>query len=129
METPPTFLGRTIKPFLLMLTLTMIIIASSSFRGMDRGTEFPLSMIVGVVATLAAIALLVGWAGDMPMVMEYGLLGVVLAYGIRAWFIMLSNPWDQAVFFSLATVLGAAGAYFMEVGERHDHGWARRRRE
>ena len=129
METPPTFLGRTIKPFLLMLTLTMIIIASSNFRGMDRGTEFPLSMIVGVVATLAAIALLVGWAGNMPMVMEYGLLGVVLAYGIRAWFIMLSNPWDQAVFFSLATVLGAAGAYFMEVGERHGHGWARRRRE
>lgn len=129
METPPTFLGRTIKPFLLMLTLTMIIIASSNFLGMDRGTEFPLSMIVGVVATLAAIALLVGWAGNMPMVMEYGLLGVVLAYGVRAWSIMLSNPWDEAVFFSLATVLGAAGAYFMEVGERHDHGWARRRRE
>lgn len=129
METPPTFLGRTIKPFLLMLTLTMTIIASSNFRGMDRGTEFPLSMIVGVVATLAAIALLVGWAGNMQMVMEYGLLGVVLAYGIRAWFIMLSNPWDQAVFFSLATVLGAAGAYFMEACERHDHGWARRRRE
>lgn len=125
METPPTFLGRTIKPFLLMLTLTMIIIASSNFRGMDRGTEFPLSMIVGVVATLAAIALLVGWAGNMSMVMEYGLLGVVLAYGIRAWFIMLSNPWDQAVFFSLATVLGAAGAYFMEVAERHDGGWGR----
>lgn len=123
MNTPPTFLGRAIKPFLLMMTFTMVIVAQANFRQLDRGTEYPLSLIVGTVAALAAMSLLIGWAGNLPRVMEYGLLGVVLAYGIRAWFIMLSSPWDQAVFFSLAAVIGAGGAYFMEVAERRDGGW------
>lgn len=123
MNQPPTFLGRSIKPFLLMMTLTMVIVAQANFRGIDRGTQYPLSIIVGTVALAAAVALLAGWAGKMPRLLEYGLLGVVLAYSIRAWFVMMSNPWDQAVFFSLAAVVGAAGAYFMEVAERHDGGW------
>jgi hypothetical protein len=120
---PPTFLGRAIKPFLLMMTLTMVIVAQANFRGIDRGTQYPLSIIVGSIALAAAIALLAGWAGKLPRLLEYGLLGVVLAYSIRAWFVMMSNPWDQAVFFSLAAVIGAGGAYFMEVAERHDGGW------
>ena len=125
MNQPPTFLGRSIKPFLLMMTLTMTIVAQSNFRGIDRGTQFPLSAIVGTIALAAAVALIAGWSGKLPRLLEYGLLGVVLAYSIRAWFVMMSNPWDQAVFFSLATVVGAAGAYFMEVAERHDGGWGR----
>lgn len=125
MNPAPRFLGRSIKPFLLMMTLTMVIVAQANFRGIDRGTEFPLSAIVGSIAALAAIALIAGWAGNLPRILEYGLLGVVLAYSIRAWFVMMSNPWDQAVFFSLAAVVGAGGAYFMEVAERHDGGWGR----
>lgn len=123
MNQPPTFLGRSIKPFLLMMTLTMVIVAQANFRGIDRGTEFPLSTLVGSIAAGSAIALLAGWTGKLPRLLEYGLLGVVLAYSIRAWFVMMSNPWDQAVFFSLAAAVGAAGAYFMEVAERHDGGW------
>lgn len=123
MNQPPTFLGRSIKPFALMMTLTMAIIAQANFQGIDRGTEFPLSAIVGTIAALAALALIVGWAGNLRRLLEHGLLGVVLAYSIRAWFVMMSNPWDQAVFFSLAAVIGAGGAYFMEVAERHDGGW------
>lgn len=123
---PPLFAGRAIKPFLLMLTMTMVIVAQSNFRGMDRGTEFPLSVLVGIVAAGSAVALLVGWAGRFPRIMEYGLLGVVTAYGIRAAFIMLASPWDQAVFFSLAACIGAGGAYFLEVSERHDGGWGNR---
>jgi hypothetical protein len=125
MNPPPTFLGKSIKPFALMMTLTMVIVAQSNFRGIDRGTEFPLSAIVGSIAALAAFALIAGWVCDRPRILEYGLLGVVLAYSIRAWFVMMSNPWDQAVFFSLAAVIGAGGAYFMEVAERHDGGWGR----
>lgn len=126
MTRPPTFLGRAIKPFLLMMTLTMLIVAQANFRGIDRGTQVPLSYVVGTVAALAAVALLAGWVGNLPRLLEYGLLGVVLAYSIRAWFVMMSNPWDQAVFFSLAAVVGAGGAYFMEVAERHDGGWGTR---
>lgn len=126
MNQAPTFLGRAIKPFLLMMTMTMVIVAQANFRQLDHGTEYPLSLIVGTVAALAAVALLAGWAGNLPRLLEYGLLGVVLAYGIRAWFIMLSSPWDQAVFFSAAAVIGAGGAYFMEVAERHDGGWGTR---
>lgn len=126
MTRPPTFLGRAIKPFLLMMTLTMLIVAHANFRGIDRGTQVPLSYVVGTVAALAAVALLAGWAGNLPRLLEYGLLGVVLAYSIRAWFVMMSNPGDLAVFFSLAAVVGAGGAYFMEVAERHDGGWGTR---
>lgn len=125
MNQPPTFFGKAIKPFALMMTLTMVIVAQANFRGIDRGTELPLSAIVGAIASLSAIALIAGWAGNLPRLLEYGLLCVVLAYSIRAWFVMMSNPWDQAVFLSLAAAIGAGGAYFMEVAERHDGGWGR----
>lgn len=114
----PTLFGRAIKPFMMLLTLTMIIIAQSNLRGIDRGVEPPLSVFLGVIAVCAAICLIIGWVSQRKMVLEYGLLAVVFVYLTRAVFIQMSSVWDQAVFFSLAIVASAGAAYFMEVSER-----------
>ena len=115
----PTLLGRAIKPFMMLLTLTMVIVAQSNLRGIDRGVEPPLSVFLGVIAVCAAVCLIVGWVSQRKMALEYGLLAVVFVYLTRAVFIQMSSVWDQAVFFSLAVVASAGAAYFMEVAERH----------
>jgi hypothetical protein len=114
----PTLFGRVIKPMMLLLTLTMIIVAQSNFRGLDRGVDPPLAWGLAVMAVVAALCLIVGWVSKKRRLMEYGLLAVVLVYLTRAAFIMFSSAWDQAVFFSLAVVVSASLAYFMEVSER-----------
>lgn len=114
----PTIFGRAVKPFMMLMTLTMIIVAQSNLRNMDRGVEPPLSTFLGIIAVIAVVFLLVGWVTQRKVMMEYGLLAVVLVYLTRAAFIQFSSPWDQAVFFSLAVVLCASAAYFMEVAER-----------
>lgn len=115
----PTLFGRAIKPFMMLLTLTMIIVAQSNLRGIDRGVEPPLSVFLGVIAVCAAVCLIVGWVSQRKMVLEHGLLAVVFVCLTRAVFIQMSSVWDQAVFFSLAVVASAGAAYFMEVAERH----------
>ena len=115
----PTLFGRAIKPFMMLLTLTMIIVAQSNLRGIDRGVEPPLSVFLGVIAVCAAVCLIVGWVSQRKMVLEHGLLAVVFVCLTRAVFIQMSSVWDQAVFFSLAVVASAGSAYFMEVAERH----------
>ena len=115
----PTVFGRVVKPMMLLMTLTMTIVAQSNLRGIDRGVEPPLSVLLGVIAVVAVVFLLFGWAAKQRKMMEYGLLAVVLVYLTRAAFIMFSSAWDQDVFFSLAVVLCAGAAYFMEVAERH----------
>lgn len=116
----PTLFGRAIKPFMMLLTLTMVIVAQSNLRGIDRGVEPPLSVFLGVIAVCAVVCLIVGWVfSQRKVVLEYGLLAVVFVYLTRAVFIQMSSVWDQAVFFSLAVVASAGSAYFMEVAERH----------
>ena len=56
-------------------------------------------------------------AVDKQKVAEIGLLLVVAVYMTRAVFIWLSAGWDQAVFFSLATVVIAGGSYMLEAAE------------
>lgn len=112
-------LDRRIQPVALGLTLTMLVVAQANFRGFDRGTEPPLSYFVAVAATVAALALTVGWAMQKQRLVEFGLLMVVLAYAARAAAIAMTNPWDQAILFSLATVVLAGGSYYVEVLDRH----------
>jgi hypothetical protein len=111
-------LNRRLQPVALGLTLTMIIIAQANIRGMDRGTQPPLSYLVSVIAALAALAMVIGWVSKRQRIVEWGLLGVVFTYMARAIFISIYSPWDQAIFFSLATVVLAGGAYYMEADER-----------
>lgn len=110
-------LGRPLKPVALGLTLTMVIIAQSNFRGADRGTQYPLSVVLGIAAVAAAVTLLVGWIKGLQKVAEIGLLLVVGVYVARATFIQMSSPFDQAVWFSLATVIIAGGSYVLEASE------------
>lgn len=113
-----TFLGRPLKPVAFGLTLMMIIIAQSNFRGADRGTEYPLSVVLGIAAVAAAVTLIIGWATGRQTIAEIGLLTVVCVYVTRAAFIQFSTPWDQAVFFSLSTAIIAGGSYILEASER-----------
>ena len=107
--------GRPLKPVALCLTITMIIVTQANLRGVDRGTQPPLSYVVAAIAALAVIALVIGWIGRDPRAMRIGLLLVVAAYSTRAVFIALVSGPDQAVWFSLATVVLAAGSYALEV--------------
>jgi hypothetical protein len=109
-----TLFGRPLKPVALGLTLTMVIVAQSNLRGADRGTEYPLSIILGVLAIAAAVTLAVGWIGKRQRIAEVGLLLVVGVYAARAAFIQMVSPFDQAVWFSLSTVVIAGGAYILE---------------
>lgn len=109
-----TIWGRPLKPVALGLTLTMVIVAQSNLRGADRGTEYPLSAILGVLAVAAAVTLAIGWIGKMQRIAELGLLLVVGVYAARAAFIQMVSPFDQAVWFSLSTVVIAGGAYILE---------------
>jgi xanthine/uracil permease len=123
----PTVLGRPFEPLLLGLTLTMVIVALANWQASDRGTQYPLSVIVAIAASVAAVMLVIGWCCKTRRLVEYGLLAVVLAYSTRAWFILISNDGiDNAVWFSLATVIMAGGAYFLEANDRR---YARGRRE
>ena len=115
----PTVFGRPFEPFLLGLVLTMVIVALANWRANDRGTQYPLSIVVALAATTAVVMLVIGWCCNKRRLVEYGLLAVVLAYSTRAWFILISNDGvDQAVWFSLATVIMAGGAYFLEANDR-----------
>jgi len=114
----PRFFGRRFQPFLLGMVLTMIIVAQANFRGMDRGTTYPLSIVLGITAIASAILLIVGWIGQYQRVIEFGLLGVVATYLTRAWFVFLAAGADQAIWFSLAAVMMAGGAYFLEANDR-----------
>lgn len=109
-----TVFGRPLKPVALGLTLTMVIVAQANFRSEDRGTEYPLSFVLAILAVAAAVTLAVGWLGGRQKVAEIGLLLVVGVYAARAAFIQMVSPFDQAVFFSLATVVIAGGAYILE---------------
>ena len=115
----PTILGRPLEPLILGLVLTMVIVALANWQASDRGTQYPLSVVVAVAATAAAAMLAIGWCCNRRRLVEYGLLAVVLAYSTRAWFILISNDGiDNAVWFSLATVVMAGGAYFLEANDR-----------
>jgi hypothetical protein len=109
-----TVFGRPLKPVAFGLTLAMVIVAQSNFRGADRGTEYPLSVFLGFAAVAAIVTLIVGWVCSRQRVAEAGLLLVVGVYVTRAAFIQMYNPWDQAVFFSLSTAIIAAGSYMLE---------------
>jgi hypothetical protein len=110
--------NRRLQPLALGLTLTMIIIAQANVRGIDRGTEPPISYVVAIIAITSALLMIVGWISRRQRMIEWALLGVVFTYTARAVFIMFYSPWDQAVFFSIATVLMAGGAYYLEADER-----------
>jgi hypothetical protein len=114
--------GRPLKPVALGLTLTMIIVAQSNFRGADRGTEYPLSVVLGVLAVIAAVTLAAGWICGRQRIAEAGLLLVVGVYATRATFIQMVSPFDQAVWFSLATVIIAGGAYILEASDGRQGG-------
>jgi hypothetical protein len=113
-----TIAGRPMKPVAMGITLTMVVVASSNWRGFDRGTEPPLSYVVAALATTAIIALLWGWFGRNQRAAEIGLLLVVAAYSTRAAFVYLSSGLDQAVYFSLASVIIAGGSYLLEASSR-----------
>jgi hypothetical protein len=110
--------GRPVKPVAAGLTLNMLIVAQSNFRGMDRGTLPPLSWILGTAAVVAVACLIIGWVSNSQHLAEVGLLLTVGVYVARATFIMLENPWDQAIFFSLAVIVIAGGSYFLEANDR-----------
>ena len=109
-----TLFGRPLKPVALGLTLTMVIVAQANFRGEDRGTEYPLSFVLAILAVAAAVTLAVGWIGKRQRIAEVGLLLVVGVYAARAAFIQMVSPFEEAVFLSLATVVIAGGAYILE---------------
>lgn len=114
-------INRPFKPYLFSVALTMIIVMQSNAREMDRGTEYPLSVIVTFLAGGAAAALIGGWVLRKYQYTLIGLALVVFAYTTRAVFIQFNNAFDQAVFFSLAAALAAAGAYILEArGVRHE---------
>lgn len=112
-----TVFGRPLKPVAFGLTLSMVIIAQSNFRGADRGTGYPLSVLLGICAAAAAATLVIGWAGRLQRVAEVGLLLVVGVYVTRAVFIFLSSVPDQSVFFSLSTAIIAGGSFMLEAAE------------
>lgn len=113
-----TFLNRPIKPVAFGLTITMLIIAQANLRMTDRGVAYPLSVVLTALATLSAVALLVGWIGRFQRLAEYGLLLVVAVYLTRAAFIFFASGPDQAVWFSLTTTIIAGGSYFLEASDR-----------
>lgn len=112
------FLGRPFKPVAFGLILTMIVVAQANFRGLDRGTLPPLSYVVAFLAGSAVAAMLIGVIAESNRALRIGFLLVVAAYTMRAAFIQMSNPGDAAVFFSLASVIIAGGAYMYEALDR-----------
>lgn len=115
-----TVWGRPLKPVALGLTLTMVIVTQANIRGLDRGTQPPLSWLVALMSAAAVVTLLWGWIGRNQKAAEIGLLLVIGTYITRAAFIALeSGLGEQAVWFSLATVVIAAGSYALEVDDRY----------
>lgn len=109
-----TLKGRPFKPYILSLILTMIVVAQSNVRNMDRGTEYPLSIAVAFLAGASAAAILWGWLGNRHWWLMVGLGLSVFAWATRAAFIQMTNSLDQSIFFSLAGALAAGGAFYME---------------
>lgn len=110
----PHFLRHPFRPLVLGLFFTMLIVFQSNIRNMDRGTSPPMSYFVAGIALASSLALIVGWFRKDVRTIKAGYLLVAAAYMTRATFIMLANPWDQSVFFSLASAFIAAGAYIAE---------------
>lgn len=119
----PHIFRRPFRPLVLGLFFTMLIVFQSNIRNMDRGTAPPMSYFIAGIALAASLALIVGWLRKDIHTIKRGYLLVAAAYTTRATFIMLTNPWDQAVFFSLASAFIAAGAY---IAESADHPGVRR---
>ena len=117
-QRPQVFL-HPFRPLVLGLFFTMLIVAQSNLRNMDRGTTPPISYFVAGIALAASLALIVGWLRQDVRTIEMGYLLVAAAYMTRATFIMISNPWDQSVFFSLASAFIAGGAFIAESASHH----------
>lgn len=109
-----TVAGRPLKPVAMGLTLTMVIVTQANLRGVDRGTDAPLSYLVAGLSVAATLALIAGWFTGNGRLMRIGLLLVVAVYTARAVFIAMASGSDQAVWFSLATVIIAGGSYLLE---------------
>lgn len=110
----PHILRHPFHPLVLGLFFTMLIVFQSNIRGMDRGTTPPMSYFVAGIALAASLALIVGWLRQDVHTIKAGYLLVAAAYMTRATFIMLVNPWDQSVLFSLASAFIAGGAFIAE---------------
>ena len=124
-----TVFGRPLKPVAFGLTLTMIVVTAVNVQGMDRGTIPPLSHLVAALAAVSVLALAYGWAFGHQKAAEIGLLLVIGTYATRATFIAFaSGLTEPAVWFSLSTVVIAAGSYALEVNDRyrgsHENGGA-----
>lgn len=110
----PTVCRHPFRPLVLGLFFTMLIVAQANIRNIDRGTSPPMSYFVAGIALSASLALIVGWLLQDVRTIKMGYLLVAAAYMTRATFIMLTNPWDQSVFFSLASAFIAGGAFIAE---------------
>jgi hypothetical protein len=105
----PAFFGRPFEPLLLGLTLTMVIVALANWSASDRGTQYPLSVVVALAASVAAITLVIGWCCKARRLVEYGLLAVVLAvrFDGRNW----SAPVLAATLLAALAATAAARAF------------------
>lgn len=110
----PRIFRHPFRPLVLGLFFTMLIVAQANIRNMDRGTAPPMSYFVAGIALAASVALIVGWFRKDVSIIKAGYVLVAAAYMTRATFIMLTNPFDQSVFFSLASAFIAGGAYLAE---------------
>jgi hypothetical protein len=112
------FLGRPVRPFHFAVFIATAALAATNIDGVGTILTGPASHIVGVVASLAAALLLVGWVTEADRPAEWGLLLAAGVWVSRATFATLVGAGWFAVALSSAWAVGAGGAYLLE---RADH--------
>lgn len=125
-ELPWRIMGRVARPFHLAVALATFVVAAQYLLLVPPGGESIWTHATGAVAAFATFILAASWWVKSDRMAEWGLLlsaGVWVARGVL-WGTVLG--WSEpSVWFALAWVIGAAGAYVLEVtdpdGRRGQH--------
>ena len=121
------FLGRTIKPVALGLSVAMFGIAFINITDTGRVTDHWMTHVLSVSAILAFVGLVSGWVLKNQKLAEIGLLLAAVTSFLRASFIFFSVGWNVSEWMTTACAIVAAGAYLLETTDSRRSATARTR--
>lgn len=125
-DLPWLVFGRSVRPFHLAVTVSMLVLAINNFFTEDTPLSTTLwGDIVGSITSIVTIIMVVAWVIKSDKLSEWGLLLATGVWTYRATVYLLAGEqghiaqWFNAFGLSIAWIMGCGGAWLLERYERH----------